>query len=184
MLALFTGLTGFVYPVATTLLARLAFPYQSSGSILASGNHAVGSELLAQAFSDPQWFWPRPSSCDYNAAASSGSNLGPTNDSLTSVANARVRVLRDADPDNRSAVPVDLVTASGSGLDPHISPAAALYQIPRVARTRGLPEALVRELVLRHIEQRTGLVLGEPRVNVLRLNIALDAVIAKGHGKR
>lgn len=177
-LLLFTALLGAAYPLVVTGAAQLLFPKQANGSILASGERPVGSELIGQPFSDARCFWGRlsattPYPC--NGAASAGSNLGPTNPALRDAVSARIRALRVADPGNAAPVPVDLVTASGSGLDPHITPAAAEYQVPRVARARKLDEATVRAAVARHIEDRQYGLLGEPRVNVLMLNLALDA---------
>lgn len=177
-LAVLSAVTGLAYPGLVTALAQLAFPHQASGSLVWRNGKAVGSALIGQPFDDPAYFWGRPSATSpfpNNAAASSGSNLGPTNPALIRIVTARVDALRAADPGNTRPVPVDLVTASGSGLDPHISPAAALYQAPRVARARGISEAAVRDLVTRHTEGRQLGVLGEPRVNVLVLNLALDA---------
>lgn len=180
LLALLTLLTGVAYPLAVTGAAQLLFPRQARGSLLAVEGRVVGSELIGQPFDDPRLFWGRPSATrpgPYNASASQGSNLGPTNPALVEAVRARVAALRAADPHGGEApVPVDLVTTSGSGLDPHVSPAAALFQVPRVARLRGLPEARVRELVEAQVEPRTLGVLGEPRVNVLRLNLALEAL--------
>lgn len=173
-----TLLTGVVYPFAVTGIARFAFAEQATGSIVARGGDAVGSRLLGQHFTRAEYFWGRPSATapqPYNGAASSGSNRGPLDPALVAAVAARVAALRAADPDNSRPVPVDLVTASGSGLDPHISPAAAEYQVERVARARGLAPDAVRRLVAEHTERRTLGVLGEPRVNVLELNLALDA---------
>jgi K+-transporting ATPase ATPase C chain len=173
-----TLLTGVVYPVVVTGIARLAFPDQASGSIVTQGARAVGSRLLGQPFTRPEYFWGRPSATTpqpYNGAASTGSNLAPTNPALAETVAARVATLRAADPYNAQPVPVDLVTASGSGLDPHISPAAAEYQVQRVARTRNMAPAHVRRLVAEHTEGRTLGLLGEPRVNVVALNLALDS---------
>ena len=178
VLGLFTVLTGVAYPVVVTGIAKLAFPHQAAGSLIVKDGKPVGSALIGQPFDDPRYFWGRPSVTSpfaYNASASTGSNLSPTNAELIKTVQGRVDALRAADPGNTAPVPVDLVTASGSGLDPHISPAAALYQVGRVARARKLDEALVRELVARHTEDRQLGLLGEPRVNVLALNLALDA---------
>jgi K+-transporting ATPase ATPase C chain len=177
MLVALTFVTGVIYPLAVTGIAQLAFPHQANGSLIVKDGKTAGSELIGQPFSDPGHFWSRPSATGpvpYNAGASSGSNLGPLNTALTDAVAARVKALRDADPGNALPVPVDLVTASGSGLDPHISPAAAQYQISRVARIRGLDPARVRELVARHTTARQLGVLGEPAVNVVMLNLALD----------
>jgi K+-transporting ATPase ATPase C chain len=175
-----TLLTGILYPLAVTGLGRVLFADQAQGSIVTRDGRAVGSRLLGQGFADPGHFWSRPSATGpqpYNGAASSGTNQAPTNPALIEAIQQRVAALREADPGNEAPVPVDLVTASGSGLDPHITPAAAHYQAPRVARARGLGEAQVRTLVDAHTEGRTFGVLGEPRVNVLQLNLALDATV-------
>ena len=173
-----TLITGVLYPLAVTGLAALAMPARAGGSLLMRDGKAAGSALLGQPFSDPRYFWGRPSATGpqpYNGAASSGSNLSPTNPALLDAIKGRVQALRDADPGNTAPVPVDLVTASGSGLDPHITPAAALYQVPRVARARGIDEQQLRALVAAHTEGRTFGILGEPRVNVLALNLALPS---------
>lgn len=177
VLLVLTVLLGLVYPALVTGLAQVLFPAQANGSLLEQRGRLAGSELIGQPFSDPKYFWSRPSATSpqpYNAAASGGSNLGPANPALTDAVAARVKALREADPGNTAPVPVDLVTASASGLDPHISPAAALYQLPRVAWVRGLPVEDLRRLVAEHTEGRQFGVLGEARVNVLRLNLALD----------
>ena len=176
LLGAFTLLTGVAYPVTVTGAALVLFPRQASGSLIRDGERIRGSTLIGQPFSGSGYFWSRPSATGpaYNAAASSGSNVGPTNPVLAQAVQDRIAALRAADPANMAAVPVDLVTASGSGLDPHISPAAAAYQVARVARARGLQEERVRELVAAHTEGRTFGLLGEPRVNVLELNLALD----------
>jgi K+-transporting ATPase ATPase C chain len=176
MLLLFTLLTGVAYPLIVTGIAQAAFPAQANGSLVVEGGKVRGSALIGQPFDAPESFWSRPSATSpaYNAALSSGSNLGPSNRALHDSVKARVEALRAADPGNTAPVPVDLVTASGSGLDPHISPAAALYQVPRVARVRGLAEERVRKLVEERVEGRALGVLGEPTVNVLLLNLALE----------
>lgn len=183
-LGLFTLLAGVVYPLVVTGVARLAFPDRARGSLVEVEGRAVGSHLIGQAFAEPRYFWGRPSATSakpYDGAASTGSNLGPTNPALVTAVRARVEAFRAADPEQGTApIPIDLVTTSGSGLDPDVSPAAALYQVRRVARARGLPEDCVRALVERHVEGRTFGVLGEPRVNVLELNLALDALAPGG----
>jgi K+-transporting ATPase ATPase C chain len=179
LLALFTLLTGVIYPLAVTGLAQVIFPTQANGSLIRQDGRIVGSALIGQPFDDPRYFWGRLSATGpfpYNAAASSGSNLGPSNPALVEAVQARIAALKSADPGNTAPPPVDLVTASGSGLDPHISVAAALYQAPRVARARNLDPETVDRLVGEHTEGRQFGILGEPRVNVLRLNLALDAV--------
>lgn len=177
MLVVLSVLTGVVYPLVTWGIAQVAFPHAANGSLVDDGGKIVGSALIGQPFDDPKYFWSRPSATSpqpYNGASSSGSNLGPRNPALADAVAARIKALRDADPGNTSPVPADLVTASASGLDPDISPAAALFQVQRVARVRGLPPATVEALVAAHIEGRTLGVLGDPRVNVLALNRALD----------
>ncbi|MGD0959974.1 MAG: potassium-transporting ATPase subunit KdpC [Methylomonas sp.] len=178
MLLLFTLLTGAIYPAVVTGLAQLLMADQANGSLIKNREgQAVGSELIGQTFSMPKYFWSRPSATSpygYNASASGGSNLGPTNPALTDAVKARIQALKDADPGNELPVPVDLITASASGLDPHISPAAANYQISRVARVRHISEVKIRELVTANTEERQWLLFGEPRVNVLKLNLALD----------
>jgi K+-transporting ATPase ATPase C chain len=176
-LVLLTVITGVVYPLAVTGLAQVLFPRQANGSLIVEDGQAIGSELIGQPFDDPRYFWGRLSATGpfpYNAAASSGSNLGPLNPALVEAAQSRIDALRAADPGNTAPIPVDLVTASASGLDPHISVAAALYQVPRVARARGLGEEQVRSLVAQFTEGRQFGILGEPCVNVLELNLALD----------
>jgi K+-transporting ATPase ATPase C chain len=176
-LVLLTLITGVAYPLLVTGVAQAVFPVQAGGSLIVKGGTVMGSALIGQPFDEPRYFWGRPSATSpfaYNAGASSGSNLSPTNPDLIVAVQGRVDALRTADPGNTAPVPVDLVTASGSGLDPHISPAAALYQVSRVARARQLAPDAVRALVERHIEGRFLGVLGEPRVNVLALNLALD----------
>ncbi len=182
MLIVMTTLTGAIYPAAVTGIAQMLFPRQANGSLIEKDGKAVGSALIGQAFSNPKNFWSRPSATSpyaNNASASSGSNLGPLNPALTDAVAGRINALRDADPGNVAPVPVDLVTASASGLDPHISPAAAEYQVNRVAKARNVDAAVVRNLVAEHTESRQWGFLGEPRVNVLQLNLALDAMTAK-----
>jgi K+-transporting ATPase ATPase C chain len=184
LLAVFTVLTGLLYPLVVTGLAQAIFPYQANGSLIRTSGApgtagTTGSALIGQPFDDPVYFWGRPSATapfPYNAGASSGSNLGPSNPALVEAVQARVAALREADPGNPQPVPVDLVTASASGLDPHISVAGALYQVPRVARARGLDVGAVRQLVAQQTEGRQFGIFGEPRVNVLKLNLALDGV--------
>ncbi len=178
LLLLLTVLTGVIYPVIVTAFAQIFYPEQANGSLIKeqSGN-LRGSTLIGQAFSDPKYFWGRPSATSpyaNNAAASSGSNLGPTNPALIEAVKARINALQAADPDNHALVPVDLITASGSGLDPHISPAAANYQISRIAKVRRIELKKLQALVHVHTEGRQWYFLGEPRVNVLTLNLALD----------
>lgn len=181
MLLLFTVLTGIVYPLVVTISARLIFPSQAEGSLLFdSKNQPTGSKLIGQAFTRPEYFWSRASATSpgpYNAAASSGSNQGPTNPALIDAVKARILTLKDAQPKGtKLEIPVDLVTASGSGLDPHISPKAAAYQINRVAVARHMSVDRVRELVNQYTEDRQWGLFGEPRVNVLELNLALDKI--------
>lgn len=172
-----TLLTGVAYPLAVTGLAQMLFPHEANGSLIVRDGKTIGSELIGQPFDAPKYFWGRPSATlpfPYNAAASAGSNLGPTNPALAEAVKARIASLRVADPGNDAAIPVDLVTASGSGLDPHISPAAAAYQVKRVAKVRGLELGKIQRLVDEHVEERQFGVFGERRVNVLLLNLALD----------
>src|SRR5512139_2053029 len=171
MLLILTLITGVIYPLAVTGIAQVVFPHQANGSLITTeGGKTYGSELIGQQFDDPKYFWSRPSAAGYNAAASSGSNYGPMNPALLDMVQSRIDLLKAADPANALPIPVDLVTASGSGLDPHISVAAALYQIRRVATARGLDEAEVKSLVAKYTEGRQFGFLGEPRVNVLLLN--------------
>ena len=182
MLILMTVILGAIYPAAVTGIAQVIFPSQANGSLIERDGKAVGSALIGQPFGDAKYFWPRPSATSpypNNASASSGSNQGPLNPALTDAVEGRIKALREADPENKAPVPVDLVTASGSGLDPHISPAAAEYQVARVAKARSLDSAKVKALVAEYTEARQLGFLGEPRINVLRLNLALDAAAAK-----
>jgi K+-transporting ATPase ATPase C chain len=178
LLAAFTVLLGGAYPALVTGIAAVLFPHQAGGSLVVVAGHVKGSELIGQAFADSGHFWSRPSATSpaYNAGSSSGSNLGPSNPALDSAVRSRVAALRALDPGNTRPVPVDLVTTSASGLDPHISPAAAEYQASRVARARHLGAERVRQLIARHTDGRTFGFLGEPRVNVLLLNLALDSL--------
>jgi len=179
LLGLLTLLTGVIYPLLVTGVAQAAFPRQANGSLIEKDGKVIGSRLIGQPFDDPKYFWGRLSATGpvaYNAQSSSGSNLGPTNPALTDAAKARIEALHAADPDNQDPIPVDLVTASGSGLDPHISPAAATYQMRRVAKARGIGEDRIRALVAEYTEGPNLAVFGEPGVNVLRLNSALDAL--------
>ncbi len=185
ILALLTLITGVIYPLVVTVIAQVAFPAQANGSLIVKDGKAIGSELIGQSFDDPKYFWGRLSATGtfpYNAfnaenlTASSGSNYGPLNPALMEMVQGRIDALKAADPNNPLPIPVDLVTASGSGLDPHISPAAAAYQIDRVARARGFDAAAVQKLVDQNTQGRDLGILGEPRVNVLELNLALDAM--------
>jgi potassium-transporting ATPase KdpC subunit len=177
MLIVLSVLTGLIYPLIVTGIAQVVFPRQANGSLIERDGKAVGSALIGQPFSDPEYFWGRPSATapmPYNAGASGGSNQGPLNPALAEAVKGRIEALQKADPSNKAPIPVDLVTASASGLDPHISPAAAEYQVARVAKARSLDAAKVRALVAEHTEGRQLGFLGEPRVNVLQLNLALD----------
>ena len=178
-IAIFTILTGVLYPLVITGIAQVIFPHQANGSLIVQNGQVVGSELIGQSFDDPRYFWGRLSATSpfpYNAASSTGSNLGPSNPALTEEVKARIAALKAADPTNNSPIPVDLVTSSGSGLDPDISIAAALYQVGRVAKARGLSEEDVIALVGHHTQRQQFGLLGEPRVNVLELNLALDEI--------
>jgi K+-transporting ATPase ATPase C chain len=184
-LLFFSILVGLVYPLVVTGFAQVVFPLQANGSLIIDNEKAIGSNLVGQSFEDPKYFWGRLSATGtfpYNAfnaenlTGSSGSNYGPLNPALLDAAQARVDALKAADPANTALIPVDLVTASGSGLDPHISIAAALYQVSRVAKARGMSQDAVRTLVNQYTEERQFGFLGEPRVNVLRLNLALDGI--------
>jgi K+-transporting ATPase ATPase C chain len=178
VLLLMTFLTGVLYPLLVTALAQGFFSRQANGSLIEHHGRIIGSELIGQPFDNPKYFWGRLSATQppYNAGASAGTNYGPLHPALIVSAKIRIEALRQADPGNSAPIPVDLVTAGGSGLDPHISVAAALYQVSRVARARSLEETKVRDLVRRHVEDRQFGVLGEKRVNILRLNLSLDSV--------
>jgi K+-transporting ATPase ATPase C chain len=185
LFALLSVLTGIIYPLIITAVANVAFPDEASGSLMMRDGRPVGSQLIGQSFSEPKYFWSRPSATapqPYNGASSGGSNLGPLNPALTDAVKTRIQALQAADPLNKAPVPVDLVTASGSGLDPHISAAAAQYQIARVARARRLDLWAVQALVSSHTQGRLWGVFGEPRVNVLELNLALDELGTRTHG--
>jgi K+-transporting ATPase ATPase C chain len=178
LLGIFTVITGIIYPLFVTGIAQAFFHHKANGSLIEQNGKSVGSELIGQPFSDPKYFWGRLSATalfPYNASASSGSNYGPSNPALLDAVQARIDALKAGDPDNKQPVPVDLVTFSASGLDPDISIAAADYQVPRIAHYRGLSEGQVRALVTQCTEGRQFGILGEPRVNVLKLNLALDA---------
>jgi potassium-transporting ATPase KdpC subunit len=178
-IAIFTLLTGIIYPLFITGVAQVLFSHQANGSLIVQYGKVVGSQLIGQQFDDPRYFWGRISATSpypYNAASSRGSNLGPTNPAFLSEVKGRIADLKSADPTNTAPIPVDLVTSSGSGLDPEISVAAALYQAPRVAKTRGLSEDSVIALVNQHVQGLQWGIFGEPRVNVLELNLALDEI--------
>jgi potassium-transporting ATPase KdpC subunit len=177
LLMAFSILTGIIYPLVVTGIAQTVFTAQANASLIYRDGHPVGSSLIGQSFTDPKYFWSRPSATSpmpYNAESSSGSNLGPLNSDLTKAVADRIAMLKKVDPENKLPIPVDLVTSSGSGLDPHISPAAAEYQVGRVAKCRKMDEKYVRELVVKHTEGRTLGLLGEPRVNVVELNLDLE----------
>ena len=173
-----TAITGVIYPLVVTGIAQVLFPEKAAGSLVMADGHPIGSRLIGQSFSDPKYFWGRPSATSpqpYNSGASGASNLGPLNPALTDAVKSRIEALKAADPNNTAPIPVDLVTASGSGLDPDISLAAARYQIDRVARARGVEAGALQSLIEAHARGRLFGLLGEPRVNVLELNLALDA---------
>jgi K+-transporting ATPase ATPase C chain len=179
LLLVMTALVGLLYPLFITGIARAAFPQQAAGSLIMRAGKPVGSRLIGQSFSSPKYFWGRPSATapqPYNGIASSGSNLGPLNPALIEGVKAHAQALRDADPDNTQPIPVELVTASASGLDPEISPAAARYQAARVARARDIPRGQIEALIASHVQGRLLGLFGEPRVNVLELNLALDGL--------
>lgn len=183
--ALLAVVTGLIYPLALTGIAQVALPWQANGSLIEQDGKVIGSRLIGQSFDDPKYFWGRPSATaplPYNAQASGGSNLGPSNPALIKTVEERMQALRAANPDAQGPVPMDLVTASASGLDPHISPEAALWQAKRVAKARGLPVPQVVELVRAHSEAPMLGVLGAPRVNVLELNLALDRLARQSAG--
>ena len=186
LLVILTVLTGLFYPLSVTALAQFFFPWQANGSLVEQGGKRLGSLLIGQAFSSPDYFWGRPSATQpfpYNGEASSGSNSGPSNPDFLALVKERVHNLQAVDVNNHQLIPVDLVTASGSGLDPDISPLAAFYQASRIAKARHIPEKDVRKLIQQHIIQRTFYLLGEPRINVLQLNLALDNWEMLYHGK-
>ena len=181
MMVVMTVLTGVTYPLVVTGIAQVVFHDQANGSLIHEGDKLVGSKLIGQPFDDPKFFWRRPSATGpfpYNASASSGSNLGAIEPNLTGAFRTRVDALQQADPGNEKSIPVDLITASGSGLDPHITPAAAEYQVSRVAKVRGMDEDAVRKLIVKHTEHRALGLFGEVRVNVVTLNLALDKIKA------
>jgi potassium-transporting ATPase KdpC subunit len=181
MFVVLTLITGIAYPLLVTVIAQIVFPNQANGSLIVRDGRLVGSELIGQSFDDPKYFWGRPSATSAfpdDASGSSGSNLGPTNPAQFDAVRARLDAIKKAQPDSTGPVPIDLVTASASGLDPQISPAAAEYQLARVAQVSNLPVDQVRKLVAQNTEGRTFGILGEPRVNVLKLNLALDDLTA------
>jgi K+-transporting ATPase ATPase C chain len=185
LFALLTILTGIVYPLVVTGIAAVAFPHQAQGSLIVRNGTPVGSHLIGQSFAEPKYFWSRPSATSpqpYNGTGSTGSNLGPLNPALTDAVKTRIQALQTADPGNKAAIPVDLVTASASGLDPHISLAAARYQTARVARARNIDVRAVQALVAEHSQGRLAGLFGEPRVNVLELNLSLDDLHAPHPG--
>jgi len=185
LFVLFTILTGLVYPFVITAIGGVAFKHQAQGSLIVRNGKPVGSELIGQSFTDPKYFWSRPSATSpqpYNGTGSTGSNLGPLNPALTDAVKGRIQALRAADPANSAPIPVDLVTSSASGLDPHVSVAAARYQVTRIARVRDLAVTAVQALVAAHVEGRLWGLFGEPRVNVLELNLALDDLGARAAG--
>jgi len=172
-----TIITGIIYPLLVTAIAQTFFQHQANGSIVFKDGRPIGSSLIGQSFDDPKYFWGRPSATSprpYNASTSSGSNLGPLNEALRQALEARIKALQSADPESKQPIPIDLVTASASGLDPHISIAAAMYQVPRVARLRGMPREKVAQIVKENTQGRFLWVMGEPTVNVLQLNLTLD----------
>lgn len=182
LLVALTILTGFIYPLAVTALGQLLFPWQANGSLIKQSDQLIGSNLIGQSFTSNAYFWGRPSATPpypYNGNSSSGSNLGPSNPALLTAVKDRIDQLKQADPQNNKPIPVDLVTASGSGLDPDISPMAALYQVPRIAKTRQIPESEVYNLINKYSKNRTWGLLGEPRINVMELNLALDRLRIK-----
>lgn len=178
ILGIMTAVTGVLYPLVVTAIAQVAFPHEANGSLVLKDGKPIGSRLIGQVFDEPKYFWGRLSGTvpAYNASASSGTNYGPLNPALRDAASARIAALRAADPDNQRPVPVDLVTTSGSGLDPHISPAAAEYQVARIARIRGVDTVRVRKVVAACTQGRSLGILGEPAVNVLEANLALEAL--------
>jgi len=177
VLILFTIMTGLIYPLVVTGFAQLFFPWQANGSLIEQNDKIIGSALIGQSFDSPDYFWGRPSATSpypYNAEASSGSNMGPSNPSFLETVKERALAIKKSDLENHLLIPVDFVTASGSGLDPEISPLAAYYQVPRIAKAHRISEEAIRELIQNQIKNRTFILLGEPRVNVLQLNIALN----------
>jgi K+-transporting ATPase ATPase C chain len=179
LLVVLSLLTGIIYPLVITAIAQVVFPQQANGRLIYRDGKPVGSSLIGQPFTDPKYFWSRPSATSptpYNAESSGGSNLGPTNPDFTKAVAERIAAFRKADPGNDAPIPIALVTSSASGLDPHISPAAAEYQVGRVAKARGMDENAVRRLAAKHTEGRTLGLLGEPRVNVVELNLDLDGI--------